>query len=107
MATIAWGLFETISAKGKHKRAKTALFVTLALTGVLFIGGSPWLWIILLAVGAYFVFKSKKMSLRFINLTISCLMVILVGFSAYAIIPIRSAANAPLDLNSPVDIFSL
>ena len=107
VATIAWGLFETISAKGKHKRAKTALFVTLALTGVLFIGGSPWLWIILLAVGAYFVFKSKMMSLRFINLTISCLMVILVGFSAYAIIPIRSAANPPLDLNSPVDIFSL
>ena len=37
----------------------------------------------------------------------SCLMVILVGFSAYALIPIRSAANPPLDLNSPEDIFSL
>lgn len=107
VATIAWGLFETISAKGKPRRAKAALFATLALTGVLFIGGSPWLWIILLAVGAYFVFKSKLMSLRFINLSISCLMVILIGFSAYAIIPIRSSANPPLDLNSPVDIFSL
>src|SRR5699024_613971 len=62
VATIAWGLFETISAKGRPTRAKTALFVTLALTGVLFIGGSPWLWIILLAIGAYFVFRSKKIS---------------------------------------------
>ena len=107
VASISWGLFETISAKGKPSRAKAALFATLALTGVLFIGGSPWLWVALIAVGAYFVFKSKKISLRFINLTMSCFMVILVGFSAYAIIPIRSAANPPLDLNSPVDIFSL
>lgn len=107
VASIAWGLYETISARGKTSRAKTALFVTLALTGVLFIGGSPWLWVALIAIGAYFVFKNKKISLRFINLTLSCFMVILIGFSAYAIIPIRSAANPPLNLNSPVDIFSL
>src|SRR5690554_4099566 len=37
----------------------------------------------------------------------SSLMVILVGFSAYALIPIRSGANTPLDLNSPEDVFSL
>lgn len=107
VAAIAWGLFETISEKGKESRARTALFVTLALTGVLFIGSSPWLWVVLIAVGGYFVFKSKSISMRFINLTISSFMVILVGFSAYAIIPIRSSANPPLDLNSPVDIFSL
>ncbi len=107
VASIAWGLFETISAKGKESRAKTAFFITLALTGVLFITGSPWLWVVLIAAGAYFIFKNKKISLRFINLSISCIMVILVGFSAYALIPIRSAANPPLDLNSPEDIFSL
>src|SRR5690554_3566656 len=107
VASIAWALFETVSARGNASRAKIALFITLALTGVLFIGGSPWLWVALFATGGYFVFKSKKMNLRLINLTVSCFMVILVGFSAYALIPIRSAANPPLDLNSPIDIFSL
>ena len=107
VVTIAWGLYETVSIKGKMSRAKTAFFITLALTGVLFIGGSTWLWIILIGAGAYFVFKNKKITKRLINLSISCLMVILVGFSAYALIPIRSAANPPLDLNSPEDIFSL
>ncbi len=37
----------------------------------------------------------------------SSLMVILIGFSAYALIPIRSSANPPLDLNSPEDVFAL
>ncbi|MDD4777456.1 MAG: DUF2723 domain-containing protein [Fermentimonas sp.] len=107
VASIAMGLYHTISSKSNEKRARAALFASLALTGVLFISGSPLLWVILIAAGAYFVFKSKKISMRFINLSVSCLMVILVGFSAYALIPIRSSANTPLDLNSPEDIFSL
>ena len=107
VASIAMGLYHTLSSKSNEKRARIALFATLALTGVLFISGSPWLWVILIASGGYIVFKSKKISIRFINLSVSCLMVILVGFSAYALIPIRSSANPPLDLNSPEDIFSL
>ncbi len=107
VASIVMGLYHTISSKKNENRARTAFFMTLALTGVLFISGSTWLWIVLIAAGAYFVFKSKKISMRFINLSVSCIMVILVGFSAYALIPIRSSANPPLDLNSPEDIFSL
>ncbi len=107
VASIVMGLYHTISSKKNENRARTAFFMTLALTGVLFISGSTWLWIVLIAAGAYFVFKSKKIIMRFINLSVSCIMVILVGFSAYALIPIRSSANPPLDLNSPEDIFSL
>ncbi len=105
--SIAWGLFETLSGKGQESRARTALFISLGLTGILFIGSSGWLWVILIASGAYLVFKYKKLNTRIINLSMTCLMVILVGFSAYALIPIRSSANPPLDLNSPEDIFSL
>ncbi len=107
VASIAWGLYETLSAKGRESRARTAFFITLALTGILFIGSSGWLWALLVAAGGYVVFKYKKLTTRFINLAMTCLMVILVGFSAYALIPIRSSANPPLDLNSPEDIFSL
>src|SRR5690554_5300206 len=107
VGAITMGLYYTISSSSNERNARIAFFATLALTGVLFISGSPWLWVILIATVAYIVFKSKKISMRFINLSISCFMVILVGFSAYALIPIRSSANPPLDLNSPEDIFSL
>lgn len=107
LASIFWALFETLSNKGKVSRARTAFFISIALAGILFIGSKVWLWVILLGVGAYFSFKFKKLEIKFINLAMSSLMVILIGFSAYALIPIRSASNTPLDLNSPEDIFSL
>jgi Protein of unknown function (DUF2723). len=107
VASIAWAIFETLSEKGKESRARAAFFISTGLAGIFFIGSSGWLWALLLVAGAYFAFRYKKMSLRFINLAITCLMVILMGFSAYTLIPIRSSANTPLDLNSPEDIFSL
>ncbi len=106
-AVIAWGLVHTISSKGKEKNARIALFATLALTGALFISSKAIIWIALIAVGGYLLFKNKNISNKFLNLSLSCIMVILIGFSAYALIPIRSGANTPLDLNSPEDIFSL
>lgn len=107
VATITWGLIESSSERRSDKRAHIALFVTLGLTGILFIGSKPWLWLLLIAIAAYYVFRYQKMSKRFVNLVMSSIMVILVGFSAYALIPIRSSSNTPLDLNSPEDIFSL
>lgn len=107
VTSIVWGLFETLSKKGQEPRARIAFFISLGLTGILFIGSSGWLWAILIVAGAYLVFKYKNLDSQFINLSMSILMVILVGFSAYALIPIRSNANPPLDLNSPEDVFSL
>ena len=107
VTTIVWGFFESSSEKQSDKQAKTALFAILGLTGILFIGSKPWLWVVLIATSAYFIFKRNEVTKRFINLVVSSIMVIMVGFSAYALIPIRSSANTPLDLNSPEDIFSL
>lgn len=107
VGAIAWSLFETISPKGKESRARFAFFLSSALAGILFIGNSAWLWVVLVAAGLYFAFRYKGTNIKFINLAMTSLMVILIGFSAYAIIPIRSAANPPLDLNSPEDVFSL
>ncbi|MEA4918474.1 protein O-mannosyl-transferase family [Proteiniphilum sp.] len=104
---IGWTLYETFFPKGKESRAKTAFFISLGLTGILFISNSAWLWVMLIATGAYFIFRYKKLEIKFINLAATCLLVILIGFSSFAMIPIRSNANPPLDLNSPRDIFSL
>lgn len=104
---IGWSLYETHSPKGSEKRARISLFLSLGMTGILFIGGSAWLWVLLIVSAAFFTIQYKKLEIKFINLAVTSLMVILIGFSAYALIPIRSNANPPLDLNSPEDIFSL
>lgn len=106
-ATTVWGVVETLAAKPDMGRIKISFTLSLALFGVLFIGGNALLWAALIAVAIYFVFIKDSLNPRFVNLTMSSLLVIFIGFSAYAIIPIRSAANPPLDLNSPEDVFSL
>ncbi len=107
VASIVWALFESISDRGDIKRARIAFLLSIGLSGILFIGGSIWLWLVLIATAIYFVFSKNKLNIKFLNLSMSSLLVILIGFSAYAIIPIRSSANTPLDLNSPEDVFSL
>lgn len=107
LASIAWGLFETLSAKGNLKRAKIAFVLSMALSGITFIGSGWVLWIILLGGLIAFCVKSKKVTFRMVNTSLLCLLVILIGYSSFAIIPIRSTANTPMDQNSPEDVFSL
>lgn len=106
-AAIVWGVYETFAQKGSLKRAKIAFVFAMALSGVTFIGGSWFLWILLLGGIILFCVKSKKVTFRLINTSLLCLLVILIGYSSFALIPIRSIANTPMDQNSPEDVFSL
>ena len=44
---------------------------------------------------------------RFLNTSLLCMLVLMVGYTSYAVIVIRSVANTPMDQNSPEDIFTL
>lgn len=107
VAIIVWGLYETLSAKGSLKKAQIALIACLSLSGVVFIGDSIFLWLVLFAGITAAVFIYKGITPRVINTTILCLMVILIGYSSFALIPIRSIANTPMDQNSPEHVFTL
>ena len=107
IASILWGLFESLSTKGNIKRAKIAFVFCMFFSGITFIGSSVILWVLLLAGLVAIMFFYKKINFRFINTTILCLMVVLIGYSSFALIPIRSMANTPMDQNSPENIFSL
>lgn len=68
--------------------------------------------IVLLAT-LYFLLNMKrkdgKMLLRkrILNTSLLCMLMLMIGYSSYAVIVIRSVANPPMDQNSPEDIFSL
>lgn len=107
ICTIIWGIYQTMRKQKNIKLIKVSAILCLTLAGVPFIGGNIWIWAILFTIISAYIFSRKELSIRLVNTSILCLMVILVGYSAYAIIPIRSAANPPMDQNSPEDVFSL
>jgi len=57
-----------------------------------------------LAYGIKYSLKNKKVVLNYI---LTSLIVVMIGFSSYAMIMIRSSARPPMNQNDPSDIFSL
>ena len=91
-------------------RANIAFFSSLLLLGIPFLGGRiPALMgiIVLCAIAAYIIYSKKFLSASFLNTVLLCCMVILLGYSTYATVIIRSVANTPMDQNSPDDVFAL
>lgn len=107
LVSIIWALYETLSKRGNLKRAKIAFVISMVLSGVTVIGSNFVLWVMLIAVLITIVIVSKKVTMRFLNTSVLCLLVILIGYSSFALIPIRSIANTPMDQNSPENVFSL
>ncbi len=94
-----------------------AVFYTLAvlLLGIPFMFGSATLALsigMLLTAALVVLLLLKKggdyiLSRRFLNTSLLCMLVLMVGYSTYAVTLIRSLQNPPMDQNSPEDIFSL
>lgn len=57
-----------------------------------------------LAYGVYFSLRTKRIILNYI---LTAFTVMMIGYSSYAMIMIRSAARPPMNQNDPSDIFSL
>jgi len=57
-----------------------------------------------LAYGVYYSIISNR---KVLNYAITCILVVMIGYSSYAMIMIRSSARPPMNQNNPADIFSL
>ena len=44
---------------------------------------------------------------RLMNTSLLCMLMLMIGYSSYAVIVVRSTSNTPMDQNSPEDIFTL
>jgi hypothetical protein len=96
----------TLNSSGSRKTAAFS-FAALFLSGLWVVSGSVFLNILMLTALGVFVWYATEKSRYILNTTLTGVMVILIGFSANAIIIIRSSANPPLDENNPENPFNL
>lgn len=109
VGAIGWGLHETTTGQNPM-RITISFLASIALVGIPFLtGGALGIFIGLVILGGlgWYLFTHKKVNLVLLNTALLCLMSIMIGYSSYALIIIRSAANTPMDQNSPEDIFTL
>lgn len=127
ISCLVWGVYETSEGKkiayekynaslkpGEKKKAYTkaniAFILSVLLLGIPFLGGrlSIFVGLVITAALAYVLFKKQNwINLAMLNTILLCCTVIILGYSTYATVIIRSAANTPMDQNSPDDVFAL
>ena len=134
VASVIWGIYETYNASDKNvKKQNIAFILGFGMLGIPFYGYG-WsavicgvivmaiLWFVLnykrkqevvTGVDEATGIAKKKMQLlplisaRVKNTALLCMLMLMIGYSSYALIVIRSSANPPMDQNSPEDIFTL
>ena len=134
VASVIWGIYETFNASDKNvKRQNIAFILGFGMLGIPFYGygwSAVICGIIVMAI-LWFVLGYKRkqevvagtdettgivkkktqllplISARVKNTALLCMLMLMIGYSSYALIVIRSSANPPMDQNSPEDIFTL
>ena len=115
VAVVIWAIYETQNAtKQNWKRQNIAFLLSVGMLGIPFYGYGWTAFIIGVVALAllWFVlnrrYKSKPVvTTRAKNTMLLCMLMLMIGYSTYAVIVIRSSANPPMDQNSPEDIFTL
>ena len=106
-AVLIWSIWETMRDEINPVRMKVAFILSIVLVGVPFIGSGYVLAVILTGALTAYLFMSKKVNIKMLNTVLVCLMVIVVGYSSYALTMIRATADTPMNQNAPSDIFTL
>ena len=113
IAVVLWAIWESTVQKSRL-RMNISFIAGIGMLGIPFYGhgfSSVAIGIVAMVI-LYFVLNYAKdgvhwVSARLMNTTLLCLLMIMIGYSSYAVIVIRSEANTPMDQNSPEDVFTL
>ena len=117
VAIVIWAIYESYVDKS-FKRQNISFVLSVGMLGIPFHGmtwGAGILGLVIL-VALYFGLNYRKkigkdlvpvVTARFKNTALLCMLMLMIGYSSYAVIVIRSTANPPMDQNSPEDVFTL
>ena len=114
VAGVIWAVYETQTQKHSLTIQNIAFLIAVGMLGIPFYGygWSAFILGIIVLAALWFVLKYSKDKLPLItarakNTALLCMLMLMIGYSTYALIVIRSSANPPMDQNSPEDIFTL
>jgi len=104
---LAWSIYESYVNKS-FVRLAVSCVLGVTIVGIPFFGNSVIIGVLIIAaLSAFFYWKRDKINVRWVNTAMLMITVILIGYSSYAVIVIRSSAKPPMDQNSPDNVFSL
>lgn len=117
VAAVLWAIYESYVDRNK-KRENISFLVAFGLIGIPFYGygwSAVIIGIIVLGIVGFLLNYKKTVnkrpeylvSARLKNTALLCMLMLMIGYSSYALIVIRSVTNPPMDQNSPEDIFTL
>ena len=117
VSAVIWAIYESYTARNT-KLENISFLIAFGMLGVPFVGYG-WSAVgigAVILIALWVVLNHKKVvnkkavytiSSRLKNTVLLCMLMLMIGYSTYAVIVIRSAANPPMDQNSPEDIFTL
>ena len=117
VSIVIWAIYESAVDKSFH-RQNLSFVLSIGMLGIPFRGmgwGAGFVGVLIL-IALYVALNYRKkvekelvpvVSARFKNTTLLCLLMLMIGYSSYALIVIRSSSNPPMDQNSPEDVFTL
>ena len=107
VAALVWAIVETYLDKNKVRIA-ISFTLAFALSGAAFLFES-WIagLVISLTILLVLIYSRELVPASVLNTIMVMVAVIIVGYSSYAAIVIRSNANPPMDQNSPSNVFAL
>ena len=107
VAVLIWSIVELYRDQPNHLRIKISSLLAISLLGIPFVMGNWWIGLIVIGlIIAYFV-RTKELNIRLMSTVMTALALMLLGYSCYALIVVRSVANPTMDQNSPDNVFSL
>ena len=113
VTVVIWAIYESYVDKSST-RVNVSFIMAVAMLGIPFYGygvSAALTGIVVLAILWFCLRIKRKGSLlittRVKNTALLCMLMLMIGYSTYAVIVIRSSANPPMDQNSPEDIFTL
>ena len=113
VTSVLWAIYETYQDKSVL-RGNITFLLAVGMLGIPFFGYgiSAAITGVVILVILWFGINFKKsgayvITNRIKNTILCCMLMLMIGYSSYALIVVRSSANPPMDQNSPEDIFTL
>ena len=108
VGVLVWSIIELYKEKVNYRLIKVSSLLAICLMGLPFIMGNLWIGLfIVAAILIYFIKIKEDLNIRMLSTIMVCLSMMLLGYTTYAVIVVRSAANPPMDQNSPDNVFAL